>query len=234
MGGTVPVTPRTAAAHVYVASLAEPALEDDDRHHLERVLRVRPGALITICDGQGGWRPVVLGSELTPAGDVVRAPRRQPAITVAFALVKGDRPELVARALTEIGVDEIVPMHTARTVVRWSGARGEAALERLRRVARSAGSQCRRVWLPDVAPVTAPATLLDGVDVALAVAGADPPSVGRPRVLVGPEGGWSPEELAMAPAVVGLGPHVLRTETAAIVAGTLLVAARERTGSSEW
>ena len=69
---------------------------------------------------------------------------------MAFAPVKGERPEWVVQKLTELGIDRIVPLFSERSVVRWSGARGQATVERLRRVAREAAAQCRRVWLPEV------------------------------------------------------------------------------------
>lgn len=225
------LNPRTAAAHVYVASVDEPVLEPSDRHHLERVLRLRAGAEITVGDGRGRWRPALLGAELEPHGTVVSEPESRPVLTVGFAVVKGDRPDLVVRALTEVGIDRIVPLHCARSVVRWTGERREEAVERLRRVVRSAGMQSRRVWLPEVSDVHEIGDLLaDGGDVALAVPGAIE-AVDRPTVLVGPEGGWTPEELAVGDTSVvqvGLGPHVLRSETAAIAAGVLLVAAFRR------
>jgi 16S rRNA (uracil1498-N3)-methyltransferase len=155
----------------------------------------------------------------------------RPTLTVGFAVVKGDRPDLVVRALTEIGIDRMVPLQCTRSVVRWTGDRGHEAVERLRRVVRSAGMQSRRVWLPEVSDVREIGDLLgDGSDVALAVPGAVDAidAAARPTVLVGPEGGWTAEELASAAgsvAQVGLGPHVLRSGTAAIVAGVLLVAA---------
>ena len=68
--------------------------------------------------------------------------------------------------------------------------------------------------------------------VAAATLGGPPPSLRWPTVLIGPEGGWAPEELPSGLPVVGLGPHVLRTETAAIVAGALLVAARARSDAA--
>jgi len=222
------VTPRSAAAHVFVDSLDAPELSDADRHHLERVLRVVAGTMITVGDGRGSWRPAELGGQLLPAGPIEREERAAPAITVAFALVKGDRPELIARALTEVGVDRIVPVRTARTVVRWDGHRAASGVDRLRRVVQSAGMQCRRAWLPEVLEVTDLDTFLAaaGPAVALADPGGPPPGLTWPTVVVGPEGGWSGEERASAGATVGLGPHVLRTETAAIVAGALMVAAR--------
>jgi 16S rRNA (uracil1498-N3)-methyltransferase len=161
---------------------------------------------------------------------------------VAFAIVKGDRPELMARALTEVGVDRLVPMVTVRGVVRWSGDRARDAVERLRRVVRSAGMQSRRVWLPEVTEVADVGEMAGGgasgaataaaEGVAAATLGGPPPSLRWPTVLIGPEGGWAPEELPSGLPVVGLGPHVLRTETAAIVAGALLVAARSRSDAA--
>jgi 16S rRNA (uracil1498-N3)-methyltransferase len=232
------VSPHTAAAHVFVASVDDPVLGDDDRHHLERVLRLRPGTAITVGDGAGRWRPVALDTDLEPLGPVVAEAEPVPRLTVAFAVVKGDRPELIARALTEVGVDRLAPMATVRGVVRWSGDRGGQAVERLRRVVRSAGMQSRRVWLPEVAEVADVADVASvsaagraraaAQGVAAATLGGPPPSLRWPTVLIGPEGGWAPEELPSGLPVVGLGPHVLRTETAAIVAGALLVAARGR------
>ena len=221
----------TAAAHVYVSSLDEPVLDPSDRHHLEKVLRLRPGAGITVGDGRGHWRPALLGADLEPTGPVATEAALRPALTVGFAVVKGDRPDLVVRALTEVGIDRLVPLHCSRSVVRWTGDRRQEAVERLRRVVRSAGMQSRRVWLPEVSDVRELGEMLaDGGDVALAVPGAVE-AVDRPTVLVGPEGGWTSEELAIGEGRVGrvgLGPHVLRSETAAIAAGVLLVAAFRR------
>jgi 16S rRNA (uracil1498-N3)-methyltransferase len=128
--------------------------------------------------------------------------------------------------LTEAGVDRIVPFCSSRSVVRWSGERGEGHLARLGRVAREAAMQCRRAWLPEVGPLAEFADLAGRPGATLADRGGDPPSLARPLVLVGPEGGWSDEELAANPRRVGLGPHVLRAETAAVAAGLLLCALR--------
>jgi 16S rRNA (uracil1498-N3)-methyltransferase len=227
------ITPREAAAHTFVESVASPVLADEDRHHLERVLRVRAGTVITVSDGRGRWRAVRLGPDLEPCDDVQSAPASAPVITIGFAIVKGDRPEMIARALTEIGVDRLVPMETERGVVRWSGSKADAAVERLQRVVRGAAGQCRRVWLPTVEPVTTFGDLVDERGVSLASPGAaGAPGLEHPTVLVGPEGGWSPGEAAAAAPSVSLGPNILRTETAAIVAGTLLVAARARSESA--
>jgi 16S rRNA (uracil1498-N3)-methyltransferase len=158
--------------------------------------------------------------------------RAEPGLTVAFAPVKGERPEWVVQKLTELGIDRIVPLLSERTVVRWSGARGKATVERLRRVAREAAAQCRRVWLPDVSDTMRFDELhtLGGPDeVVLAQLSGDPPTVAQHVVAVGPEGGWSTEELASGLPTVGFGLSVLRAETAAVTAGALLASLRTGT-----
>jgi 16S rRNA (uracil1498-N3)-methyltransferase len=190
-----------------------------------------------VSDGAGGWRRCRFGPALEPLTEVAREPRPEPWVTVAFAPVKGDRPEWAVQKLTELGVDRIVPLLAARSVVRWPAGRGH--LDRLRRVAREAAVQSRRTWLPVVddvlgfdavaAAVAAAAEAAAEGGVALAHPGGGPPTLARPMVLVGPEGGWDDRELAAGLPQVGLGPRILRTETAAVVAGTLLCALRAGT-----
>ncbi len=128
--------------------------------------------------------------------------------------------------LTEVGADTIVPLVAERSVVVWPAARIGHQLDRLRRISREAAMQSRQCYLPEVAaPLTfADAAALDGV--CLAHMGGDSPSLARPTVLVGPEGGWSDRELEFGLPRVGLGPSVLRAETAAVAAGVLLAALR--------
>src|ERR671919_883320 len=147
------VTPVTARAHVFVANLEEPVLGDDDHHHLSRVLRLPPDSDVTASDGAGRWRACRLGGApvLAIAGPTVADRRPSPPITVAFALVKGDRPELVVQKLTELGVDRIVPFMAARSVVRWDATKAARQTDRLNDIARQAAMQCRRTWLPAVA-----------------------------------------------------------------------------------
>ena len=215
-----------AAAHAFVPALDNPVLAPEDRHHLERVLRLRRGDLVTVSDGAGGWRPCVFGAALRPAGAVEHEPAPTPAITVAFGVMKGERPELVVQKLTELGVDRVVPMATARCVVLWDGERGRRHAERLRRVSREAAMQARRAWLPKVDDVRPFAEVASWEGAALAEGSGAAVSLERPLVLVGPEGGWAPEETGAGLPTVSLGPHVLRAETAAIVAGALLTARR--------
>lgn len=219
---------------MFVADVERPEIESHDRHHLERVLRLRPDQILTVADGRGRWRRCHLdGGRLVPAGEVgeVEAEERlTPMLTVAFAPTKGDRPEWAVQKLTELGVDRIVMFLAARSVVRWSGERGQATVQRLARVAREAAMQSRRSWLPEVElaasfGVLAAAGMSD-VGVAMADVAGGPPNLAWPTLLVGPEGGWDDSERESGLARVSLGPQVLRTETAAVAAGTLLCALR--------
>ena len=220
--------------HVFVDDVEHPLLDEGDCHHLERVLRVRPGDPITVSDGRGRWRPCrmapVAGDAVPePAGPVIAVERPRPPLTIAFALTKGERPELTVQKLTELGVDRILLFTAARSVVRWDEGRGARNTERLRRVAREAAMQCRRVHLPEVDGVAAFATAAALEGAALAERDGGPPDLRHPTVLVGPEGGWDDAERALGLPSVRLGTHVLRAETAAIAAGVLLTALRAET-----
>ena len=161
-------------------------------------------------------------------------PAPVPLLTVGFALTKGDKPELVVQKLVEIGVDRIVPFVGERSVVRWEPDKAARNVGRWRAIAREAAAQAHRPWLAEVADVAPFAEV---------VASARPRSGHRARpsrrpsppasttparapttVLVGPEGGWSAAEEAAVGRWVGLGPHILRAETAAIVAASRIVA----------
>jgi 16S rRNA (uracil1498-N3)-methyltransferase len=149
-------------------------------------------------------------------------------VTVAFVPAKGDRPEWVVQKLTELGVDRIVPLRSRRSVVRWEGDRADRAVERLRRVSREAAAQCRQTWLPEVTGLTTLEGMASPMEPPplLAHPGGAPPSLARPAIAVGPEGGWDDDELSRPEGIVGLGPTVLRAETAALVAGTILCGLR--------
>ena len=209
---------------VFVDDLESPELTSDDQHHLQRVLRLRAGAPMTLGDGRGRWRPARFADAPEPTGPLELVPAAIPALAVGFALVKGDKPELVVQKLTELGIDRIQPFRAARSVVRWDDARAAKALARLRLVARSAAAQSHRPWLPEITPIMDLAELLGPLAAGLAVAdrGGAPVGPQHTTVLVGPEGGWADDELGEHIPRVSLGPHVLRAETAAIVAGALL------------
>ncbi|MBK5223037.1 MAG: 16S rRNA (uracil(1498)-N(3))-methyltransferase [Acidimicrobiia bacterium] len=212
--------------HVFVDDLARPVLTSADRHHLEKVVRMRAGDPLTASDGRGGWRPCRFGDPLEVSGEVQVAGRRSPEITIAFTPVKGDRPEWVVQKLTELGVDTIVVLRTERSVVRWDDERAVRQLERFRRIAHEAAMQCRRCHLPEVEGVLGVAEVAGWPGVARADMGGRPAALGRPVVLIGPEGGWTDAECELVPDAIGLGDYVLRAETAALAAATVLTAQR--------
>lgn len=218
---------REAAAHVFVADVDAPELSPDDRRHLERVLRLRTGEDVTVSDGAGRWRRCRFGNALEPVGDIHSDAQPTPPVTIAVALTKGERLDWATQKLTELGVDRIVPVAAARSVVRWDADRAGHHTERLRRIARQAAMQSRRTWLPSVDDLRTFAEVVALPGAALAEPGGDPPSLERPVVLVGPEGGWDENEQAASLARVSLGPTVLRAETAAVAAAALLCGLRE-------
>ena len=213
---------RGSAAHVFVSSLESPQLTDEDDHHLRRVLRIRDADVVTLCDGAGKW----VAARLTAGGPVVESePTTEVALrpaTVISAIPKGDRPEWIVQKLTEIGTTAIGFMDCARSVVRWDAARAAKQIERLRRIAREAAMQSRRLWLPRVLDVVP----FDEATVSGNCAIADPDggdlTADTDTLLVGPEGGFTEGELNSVKRRVALSPNVLRVETAALAAAFLL------------
>jgi 16S rRNA (uracil1498-N3)-methyltransferase len=204
--------------HVFVSDLARPVLADADRHHLERVLRLRPGDRLTASDGAGAWVPCRFGPDLEVLGDRRVEQRRLPELALGFVPVKGERPEWVVQKATELGVDRLVVMRSERSVVRWDGDRAERQIARLVKVAREAAMQSRRCHLPSIEGVIEVAEVASGGGVVRAEPGGGSPSLDHSLVVVGPEGGWTPAEAELIPATVGLADHVLRAETAAVAA----------------
>jgi 16S rRNA (uracil1498-N3)-methyltransferase len=208
-------------------------LQPEDRHHLARVLRLRPGEAMSAADDRGGWRACRYrdGPALQPDGEIEHRPVFEPRLTVGLCLTKGDRIEWTVQKLTELGVDRIIPLVSERTVVRWEGPKLARNTERLRVIARQAAMQSRQIRIPTVETLAAFSAVVDDelVDrhrAALAERDGGPPSLELPTVVVGPEGGWSDAELDTGLARVCLGPWVLRAETAAIAAATVLATLR--------
>lgn len=217
-------------------------LDGPEGHHAAAVRRIRPGEQVRLSDGTGGLAEctvmeadrdrlslaVVRRSQLAPP---------DPRFVVVQALPKGDRGELAVELLTEVGVDEIVPWSSARTIARWRGERGQRALARWRATAREAAKQSRRAWLPYVAELhttrqvctliaasTAAVVLHEGARTPLS--DLPPATSGDVVVVVGPEGGLTEGELtafrAAGARVTRLGPTVLRTSTAGAAALSVL------------
>jgi 16S rRNA (uracil1498-N3)-methyltransferase len=216
--------------------------------HAVSVRRLRVGEAVVLADGEGagasGTVSAVAGKdrlEITVTRRLTE-PAPEPRLTVVQALPKGDRGELAVETMTEAGVDAIVPWAAARCVTQWKGERGDRALAKWRSTAREAAKQARRLRLPQIADLMTTrqvAERLAGAAFAavlheeggVPLATAPLPDRGEIVVVVGPEGGVAPEELAAFTAV-GAGPHrlgptVLRTSTAGVAATALLHA---RTG----
>jgi 16S rRNA (uracil1498-N3)-methyltransferase len=213
-----------------------------EAHHLGRVLRLRPGALVEAADGTGRTFRVRLetldAAEAwgTIVGEEAAIGRESPcAITLAQAILKGERMTWLIQKATELGVSRIVPLDTERVVARVPEARVGARQTRWQRVVREAVTQCRRVMVPVVEPprpFDAAIAEAGHHDVAwLLWEGGGTPlgdaarAAGHPRrvlLFVGPEGGFSGAEVSAAEAagarVVGLGPRILRAESAGLVA----------------
>ena len=227
-----------AVAHGFVDALEDRVeIGGADGHHLQRVRRLRTGERVTLGDGSGAWRAyeVVESARgrltLAAVGGIRCEPRRGPRIAVALALRKGGLEQVSAR-LTELGVERIEPVRTARSVVHLGGDRAAGTVARLRGVVREAAMQCRRATVPEVRAVADVAALASRADLVVVERGGapaarlGPPATGTWTLLVGPEGGFAPEDLeGLRPcAHLGLGPHVLRAETAPVAAVAALLA----------
>jgi 16S rRNA (uracil1498-N3)-methyltransferase len=220
-------------------------LTGPEHRHVARVLRARPGETMTLFDGAGleieaqvvrvdrADTELRLGARRVVAGPAV-------AITLLSAVPRGPRMDFLVQKTAELGVARIVPVLTERSVARPDAEAGRRA--RWQKIAQEAARQCGRADVPAVdAPVSLPEALaLAGLparrlalfegeksrSLRAALAGAAPAPT---ALLVGPEGGFAPPELAAATAAgfepVGLGDRILRVETAAIVAVALVAGA---------
>lgn len=222
---------RSTSTHVLVAAdeLDESGgivLDDATEHHLRKVLRLRDGERVGVTDGDGRWRLAVsalAGStlRLEPTSPVVvETPSSRP-VTIAAAMPKGDRLDWMVQKVTELGVDRLVLLHADRSVVRWKPDRVDRHLQRLQRIADEALRQSRGVFRLGIDPPATASEVLG--DFVVAEPGGRRLTRGDTSVAIGPEGGWSSEELEVARDRIDLGPTVLRTETAAIAASTLCV-----------
>jgi 16S rRNA (uracil1498-N3)-methyltransferase len=209
-----------ALGQFHVNDLEHPELGRDDDHHLRRVLRAGDGEEIVVTNGRGSWALCqVQEAGLERVSDVGLDPL-SPETTLYLTPIKGERAEWAVAKATEVGVSRIVPLVSARMVVKFKGDARQKTLARWRRVANEAASQCRRtydVFIDDpvkVADVPAEVSVAD-------LAGNGNWS-GVRAVAIGPEGGWANGEWSEARRRVGLGPTVLRAETAGVLAATLM------------
>lgn len=209
-----------------------------EAHHAAKSLRVRVGEEITVADGTGRVvRAVVSGvgdevlAEVTGAG---RCDARLPAIALYQALTKGEKFDEIVEKAGEIGVRRIVPFVAERSIVRWDERKRVRAQQRWSAIARSAAKQSRSPWIARVDEIRDGATIPDEETTIVlhesatmrlrdALPDEAPQTI---AIVVGPEGGLADEEIArLSPGGAGiasLGPQVLRTETAGLVAAALI------------
>ncbi|MEV1288864.1 16S rRNA (uracil(1498)-N(3))-methyltransferase [Micromonospora sp. NPDC049679] len=218
-------------------------------HHAATVQRLRVGEELLLADGRGGSATAVVTAVGRGHLDLSIRSRRHteplhPRLVVVQGIAKGDRGELAVQAMTEVGVDEIVPWAAARSVTQWRGDRGARARDKWATTAREAAKQARRAWLPVVAgsasdPDESTAAVTRRLGAAAAgfvlheeaetrLSTVELPDQGEIVLVVGPEGGIAPAELKAFEAAgarsVRLGEAVLRTSTAGVAALAVLSA----------
>ncbi len=213
-------------------------VDGPEGRHAAAVRRIGVGEQVVVADGDGhGVRGPVLqatkSSISVTVQQVLSAPEPPVRITVAQALAKGDRSDLACEMITELGAVRIVPWQAARSVVRWTGERAEKSRAKWAGTVREATKQSRRLRVPTVDPVHSTRqlaglsadhdlTLLLHEEATTELRDIDIPAGGSVLIVVGPEGGISPDELAALTAAGGrpvlLTDGVLRTSTAAVVA----------------
>jgi 16S rRNA (uracil1498-N3)-methyltransferase len=225
------------------------SLTGDEGRHAARVKRLGVGEPLLVGDGRGTVCKCTV-TAIHPDGlDLTVTARREvrrpdPRLVVVQALAKGERSELAVEILTELGVDEIVPWAAARSIVQWRGERGAKALARWRSTAREAAKQSRRARLPAVADAASTAEVAARIAASAGLVlhesadrpltAAPLPATGELVLVVGPEGGIDPDELAAFTAAgavtVRMGQPVLRTSTAGAAALAALSARLGRWG----
>jgi 16S rRNA (uracil1498-N3)-methyltransferase len=213
------------------------ALDGDEGHHAATVRRARPGETLLIASGEGLLARGVVEdvgarSVRVRVDAVTHVVPPAPRLVLVQALAKGGRDELAIETATELGVDAVVPWQASRSVVVWSGERGERSRRKWATTVRAAAKQARRATVPPVrlplttAQLAATASAAAALLVLSEAAGTPLTSVPLPAagtegevlVVVGPEGGIDDAELeALATAggvPVRLGPNVLRSSSA--------------------
>lgn len=212
-------------------------LSGDEGHHAAVVRRIRTGEVVVLSDGTGrGVRGEVV--EVTKKGlavradEILQAPEPPVAWVLAQALAKGGHDEQAIDMVTQAGVAEVVPWQSDRAIVRWSGDKAAKGAEKWRRTVREAAKQSRRLRVPlvhDVVDTAALARMVAEVDAAYVLhesaeqwlGEVGVPGHGRVLLVVGPEGGITPNELdtlvAAGATPVLVSDGVLRASSAGIV-----------------
>lgn len=229
------------------------SLDGDEARHAH-VKRVRVGERVLLTDGLGAGAECDVVSVAKASVDCLVRVRRQappavPRLSVVQAIPKGEHADRAVDLLTEIGVDVIVPWAAARNVVQWRGDKAVKGVTRWRAVSTAAAKQARRLRFPDVTDLHTTAAVVELVrnsDLALVLhesasqqlaAVLERTAVAEMSdiaVVVGPEGGLTDDEVAafseVGGQVVGLGPTVLRSSSAGVVAAALVLSRTSRWG----
>ena len=223
-------------------------VDGPEGHHAATVTRLRSGETVRLVDGQGRWGDGVVAATRkdvieVDVSSVVDETAPSPRLVVVQALPKGDRGEVAVETMTEVGVDEIVPWAAGRCVTQWRDHRGAKALARWRTTGMAAAKQSRRARFPVISEPVGIRDVADRVahaaaavvlheEAAESLTTFRPPEAGEVVVVVGPEGGITPQELAVladaGAAAYRLGPTVLRTSTAGTVALAVILARTSR------
>lgn len=225
-----------------IADPSDPVeITGEEAHHAARVKRLEVGEPIELLDGHGAVARAEI-AEIVKLGkkggwavharvvEIDRRPQPSPALRLLSAAPKGPRLETMTDQLSQLGVAAWAPLYTKRSVVDPR----EGKLDRLTRVTLEAAKQCGRAWAMTIEPGERFSdTLAPGVILADASGEPyEPTGDDALTLLVGPEGGWTDEELAAARAagarVVGFGRHVMRIETAAVAAAGIVLDAEDR------
>jgi 16S rRNA (uracil1498-N3)-methyltransferase len=216
---------RVAALGQFLVNDPADGLTDDTmRHHLFRVLRARAGEEVVLTDGRGRWCFATVGSDDVRPGSIATDAVDADA-ELYLAPLKGDRSEWAVAKAAELGVTRVVPLLSARVVARWDDEAAAKAVARWQRVADEACAVARRSHYVVVDQPVRVANVPGHVAV------CDFEGRGSLRAVtalaVGPEGGWDDGEWPHDRVRIGLGDNVLRGDTAAVAAATLLVCARD-------
>lgn len=218
-------------------------LPDGEAHHLTRVLRLREGDIVRVFDGRGReWNARLVPSPrrgavtIEIADEITPPPEPKTRVTLAAGILKGDHMDAVVRDATMMGATEIVPLVTAHVTVPAKAWQGSRAHDRWHRVAVASAKQCGRAVIPTIHEPASLRSLLEQhqashvvafvepsvQDGAVDVAGLPPSGNDRLLVLVGPEGGWAPEEVQWMRECGGvlahLGPRTIRADAMATAA----------------
>jgi len=221
-----------------------------ESRHIERVLRLRPGETVVVFDGSGWeYQVQLLGRESsgTLAGQILNREfqdRESPfKLVLVQGIAKGEKMDTIIQKAVEIGIDSIHPILTEHTVVQLEGSKRQQRQERWQAISRQACKQCRRNHVPPVFPLTSMESFLeqhsDQPILMLYEAEQEctlrkvlqndllPKQIQPWYLMVGPEGGFSKAEAALAQEMgallVGLGPRILRTETAGLLAAGIIL-----------